>query len=150
MIGRDTAQVNWSFHREFHVSLHTSGLSVWKFRQFRFEGLLDPDGVCLWTKFSTFPCIPVCGNHGSMFSHQATGQFSSCHSVACLTITVYLKCQLVSALSPVHLSINGCLRGLKTIRVTAGGMIIVLVAIARLFHGHIGLAEKWINFKMSV
>lgn len=40
--------------------------------------------------------------------------------------------------------------GLETIRVTSGGIIIVLVAAARLFHGHIGLAEKWINFKKCV
>ena len=38
--------------------------------------------------------------------------------------------------------INGCLLGLETIQFTSGGIIIVLVAAARLFHAHFGLAEK--------
>ena len=103
---------------------------------------MDPSGVCLWTTFSTFPRILVCGKYRRVFSHQATGQFSSCHNVARLTIVVCLKCQRMSALSPIHLSINGRLQGLETVRATLGGIIIILVAAASLFHGHIGLAEK--------
>lgn len=120
--------MNWSFHGDFHVCLQTSSLSVWKFRQFRFEGLLDPYGICLWTKLSTFACILICGKYESVFSRQATGLCSRCHNVARLTIIACPKCQLMSALSPIHLSINGCLQGLETIQVTSGGIIIALVA----------------------
>lgn len=49
---------------------------------------------------------------------------------------------LVSALSPISLSINGCVPGSKTAQITPGRIIIVLVAAAKLFHGHVGLAEK--------
>lgn len=48
----------------------------------------------------------------------------------------------MSTLSTISLSINGCLLGSKTTQITSGGIIIVLVAAAKLFHGRIGLAEK--------
>lgn len=51
----------------------------------------------------------------------------------------------MSTLSTISLSINGCLLGSKTTQITSGGIIIVLVAAAKLFHGHVGLAEERIN-----
>lgn len=53
-----------------------------------------------------------------------------------------LECWLVPTVSTISLSINGCLLGSKTTQITSGRIIIVLVAAAKLFHGHVGLAEE--------
>lgn len=75
-------------------------------------------------------------------SHRATGLGCDWQVMAKLPIIACLERRFRSALSTISLSINGRLLGSKTTQITSGRIIIVLAVAAKLFHGHVGLAEK--------